>query len=101
MTFNEPEIDSVDPDSSGLLEESPCKRQRLHEMSAYWWPKSPEAYYLFRPRGFDNRSSTVDAETPKVALNCRILLLQSVRSHKDNWWRNALVVGRDADNFCT
>ena len=35
MTLDEPEVDSVDPDSSDTLEESPCKRQRLHEMSAY------------------------------------------------------------------
>jgi hypothetical protein len=98
MPSNEPEIDSADPDRSDILEESPSKRQRLLEISAYW-PKSPEAYYLFRPRGYhDNRSSTI-AETPQEALDRRILLLQSVHSHEDNW-RN-VVVGRDADNFCT
>ncbi|KAI2513104.1 hypothetical protein MHU86_1396 [Fragilaria crotonensis] len=100
MTLDEPEVDSVDPDSSDTLEESPCKRQRLHDMSAYW-PRSPEAYHLFRPRGFNNRGSStpIDAETPQEALKRRILLLQSVHSHEDNW-RN-VVVGRDADNFCT
>jgi hypothetical protein len=99
-TSYEPEIDSsVEPDSA-TLEESPSKRQRLLETSAYCWPKSPEAYYLFRPRGYDNRcSTTIAGETPQDALNRRILLLQSVHSHEDNW-RN-VVVGRDADNFCT
>ena len=99
ITRYEPEIDlSVEPDSA-ILEESPSKRQRLLEISSYW-PKSPEAYYLFRPRGYDNKSSTTIAgETPQDALNRRILLLQSVHSHEDNW-RN-VVVGRDADNFCT
>jgi hypothetical protein len=99
ITSYEPEIDSsVEPDSD-ILEESPSKRQRLLEILSYW-PKSPEAYYLFRPRGYDNRSSTRNTgETPQDALNCRILLLQSVHSHEDNW-RN-VVVGRDADNFCT
>ena len=64
------------------------------------WPESPEAYYLFRPRGYDNRSSTrITGETPQDALNCHILLLQSGHSHKDNC-RN-VVVGRDADIFCT
>jgi hypothetical protein len=60
----------------------------------------PEVYYLFWPQGYDNRSYTRNTgETPQDALNCRILLLQSVHSHEDNW-RN-VVVGRDADNFCT
>jgi hypothetical protein len=100
ITRYEPEIDSsVEPDSA-ILKELPSKRQRLLEILSYWWPKSAEAYYMFRPRGYDNRSSTTIAgETPQDALNCRILLLQSVHSHEDKW-RN-VVVGRDADNFCT
>jgi hypothetical protein len=63
--------------------------------------KSLETFYLFRPRDYDNRNSITIAgdETPQDALNCRMQLLQSVHSHKDNW-RN-VVARRDADNFCT
>jgi hypothetical protein len=84
MTIYEPEIDFVEPDSA-ILKEFPSKRQRLLESSAYW-PNSPEAYYLFRPRGYDYRSSTIIAgdETLQDALNRRILLLQSVHSHEEN-----------------
>ena len=62
--------------------------------SCSYWPDSPEACYLFKPMA---GGST--AETPQEAVERRIRLLQSVHEREDSW-RN-VVVGRDANNFCT
>ncbi len=94
MTSYEPEIeiDSVESDCGAILEVSPSKFCML--------ARKPGGVLLFRPRGYDKRSSNTTAgETPQDALNCHILLLQSGHSHKDNC-RN-VAVGRDADIFCT
>jgi hypothetical protein len=92
------------PDTDQI--ESPSKRQRQDDsasstiVSCVYWPSSPEAYYLFRPRGYGRSSShAAAAETPQEALERRIHLLRSVHDNKDSW-RN-VVVGRDADNLCT
>jgi hypothetical protein len=87
--------------------ESPSKRQQQEDtassaiISSLYWPSSPEEYYLFRPRGYHDRLSSTSAvaEMPQEALERRIQLLHSVYDNKDSW-RN-VVVGRDADNFCT
>ncbi|KAI2509106.1 hypothetical protein MHU86_5354 [Fragilaria crotonensis] len=60
--------------------------------SCSYWPSSPEAFYLFKPQAGTG-------ETPQEALERRIQLLQSVHKHEDSW-RN-VIVGRDADQFCT
>ena len=64
----------------------------ISSCSCSYWPSSPEAYYLFKPRADSG-------ETPQEAVERRIQLLQSVHKHEDSW-RN-VIVGRDADNFCT
>ncbi|KAI2492861.1 hypothetical protein MHU86_21674 [Fragilaria crotonensis] len=86
--------------------DSPRKRQRQEDsatngiaLSSSYWPSSPEAYYLFRPRGYERSSSSVASETPQEALERRIQVLRSVHDNEDSW-RN-VVVGRDADNICT
>ena len=40
------------------------------------------------------------AETPQEAVERRIRLLQSEHKREQDSWRN-VVVGRDADNYCT
>ena len=80
--------------------ELPNKVQRLDThnpvlpvmISYSYWPGSPEAYFLVKPR-------TSSGETPQEAVERRIKLLKPVHECEDSW-RN-VVVGRDAHNFCT
>ena len=88
---------------------SPSKRQRTDapldsstrsNTTTYW--ASPEAHALFRPRrrnGGSVSGVTVCNESPLEAVERRIRVLQSVHNAED-CWRN-VVIGRDADNFCT
>ena len=64
----------------------------LPVISYSYWPGSPEAYFLVKPR-------TRSGETPQEAVERRIKLLKPVHECEDSW-RN-VVVGRDAHNFCT
>jgi hypothetical protein len=114
-----PTVDSHSVSRSGILTnnseltESPKKRQRREDDTAAsslsYWPFSPEAYhFLFKPRsgtgnavGGSDRGSTsaTSNESPQEALERRIQILQSVHKSEDSW-RN-VIIGRDADNFCT
>jgi hypothetical protein len=94
-----PENNDLQP-TIGDISEPPNKLQRtdssvgggISSTSCSYWPSSPEAYYLFKPRAGTG-------ETPQEAVERRIQLLQSVHKHEDSW-RN-VIVGRDADHFCT
>ena len=64
--------------------ESPNKRQRVDNAagsSCLYWPESPEAYQLFRPREYSGVavvSDSTDAmtiESPQEALERRFLVL--------------------------
>ncbi|KAI2489704.1 hypothetical protein MHU86_24871 [Fragilaria crotonensis] len=108
-------------DGAEAIEEqpSPQKRPRLEQREEgtaliSYWPDSPEARQLFRPRRTTTtRASTAAAvtdndadvatlcinETAQEAVRRRIRLLQSVHDSEDGW-RNILI-GRDEDNFCS
>jgi hypothetical protein len=86
---------------------SPSKRQRTDapldsrsNTTTYW--ASPEAHSLFCPRrrsGGSVSGVSVCNESPHETLERRIRVLQSVHKGED-CWRN-VILGRDADNFCT
>ena len=88
-------------------QDSPSKRQHTEEpqeaKQISYWPDSPEAYQLFRPRqGVTSagQEMTYDcSESPQEAVEHRVQRLQSVNKSEDGW-RN-VIVGRDEDNFCT
>ncbi len=65
----------------------------ISSCSCLYWPSSPVVYNLFKPRADSG-------ETPQEAVERQIqLVLQSIHKHEDSW-RN-VIVGRDADNYCT
>ena len=98
---------------------SPAKRQRLLDsnhvvhFSASYWPESPEAQQRFQPTRAgdhccsigastsicDDSTGTIVVETSQETMERRISLLKSVHESEDSW-RN-VVMGRDADNFCS
>jgi hypothetical protein len=95
-------------------QESPNKRQRVNAVAACnpaacsYWPKSPEAYQLFKPRRefVSVENSTVDVtasmayvESPQEAVQRRIILLQSVHESSESW--RGVVKGGDTENYCT
>ena len=89
-------------------QESPSKRQRVEEsttssrqelgVSSSYWPDSPEARQVFRPR---NTSITFGGprESAKEAVERRIKLLQMVNEDAESW-RN-IIIGRDEKDFCS
>lgn len=92
------------------VQESPNKRQRVENVTAtcsYYWPESPEAYQLFRPRqssgdGGRRASDSTDTTTiqsPQEAVERRIIQLQAVHESTEGW--RGVVKGGDADNYCT
>ena len=106
-TILEMRSNSAEEDKSA----SPQKRQRTDGNTAVfcavsYWPYSPEAYQLFRPRRGGSsgvgsyRDNMASAESPKEAVERRNKQLQSVHKTEDSW-RNVVIVGRDADNYCT
>ncbi|KAI2509037.1 hypothetical protein MHU86_5413 [Fragilaria crotonensis] len=87
---------------------SPLKRQRVDNVaqspSCLYWPESPEAYQLIRPREYNggaivDNTDTTNLESPQEALERRIIQLQAVHESKDSW--RAIVKGGDPDNICT
>ncbi|KAI2492026.1 hypothetical protein MHU86_22522 [Fragilaria crotonensis] len=87
---------------------SPLKRQRVDNVaqspSCLYWPESPEAYQLFRPREYSggvivDNTDTTNLESPQEALERRIIQLQAVHESEDSW--RAIVKGGDPDNICT
>ena len=103
---------------------SPQKRPRI-EMSEFcamsYWPDSPEARQVFQPRNLirSRRAYTTTLspgvtetetesdesfmslhESAQEAVERRIELLKSVNESEEGW-RNVIVVGRDADDYCT
>jgi hypothetical protein len=109
-------VSRADADANEGDQESPNKRQRVHNVAAgafAYWPESPEAYHLFRPRrecsGGSATTSTPSSttadttmayiESPKEALQHRILQLQAVHESEDSW--RGVVKGGDPDNYCT
>ncbi len=113
-------VDTGDTEEQNVEEESPRKRPRVGEdhiarvadlasgLGGSYWPCSPEAYQLFKPKKIRTRlndtceisgNDDFDSETPMEAVQRRILLLQSVHDREDNW-RN-VVIGRDDKNVCT
>ena len=67
-----------------------------------YWPCSPEAYRVFKPRKHETRNcehsndDDLNSETPMETLQRRIELLRSAHEKEDNW-RN-VIQGRDSDN---
>jgi hypothetical protein len=108
-------------DDSNFTEgdESPNKRPRIEESTPQqssilsYWPDSPEARQVFRPRTTrmmrtavstssdedGNTTTLLRGESAKLAVERRIKLLQTVHEKEDSW-RN-IVMGRDEENFCT
>jgi hypothetical protein len=85
---------------------SPQKRPRLEQTqedvaSISYWPDSPEARQLFRPRRRALEPAAVfdDNKTARDTVRRRIKLLQSVHDSQDGW-RNTLM-GMDENNFCS
>jgi hypothetical protein len=69
-----------------------------------YWPDSPEANQLFRPRrnvsSYDIGGSLIFCnESPQDAVQRRIILLKSVHKNEDGWQN--VIIGRDAENYCT
>ena len=113
-------VDTGDTEEQDVEEESPRKCPRVGEdhiagvadlasgLGGLYWPCSPEAYQLFKPKKICARlndncaiSGNDDfvSETPMEAVQRQILLLQSVHDREDNW-RN-VVLGHDDKNVCT
>ena len=74
-------------------QESNNKRQRLDSASGScsYWPASPEAYQLFRPRdsidtggSSNNSTDTIASESPQEAVERRITRLQAVYESEDS-----------------
>jgi hypothetical protein len=94
-------------------QESPNKRQRVNAAAACnptacsYWPESPEAYQLFKPRrefvSVENTSivdvSASMVESLQEAIQRRIILLQSVHESSESW--RGVVKGGDTENYCT
>ncbi|KAI2493715.1 hypothetical protein MHU86_20819 [Fragilaria crotonensis] len=93
----------------------PNKRRRVDGNNAgpstfSYWPESPEAYLLFKPRRefvsvFDSAQNATTSttmeyiETPQEALERRILQLKAVHESENSW--RCVVQGGDPDNYCT
>ena len=112
-----PAINSdVHRDDSNVTEgdELPNKRPKIEESTPQqsimsYWPDSPEARQVFRPRttrrrmrtavGSDEDGNTamLCGESAKLAVERRIKLLQTVREKEDSWQNIAM--GRDKENF--
>ena len=79
-----------------MLAPSQSQQQEDTARSAFiswlYWPSSPEVYYQFRPKGYDDRLSSASAvaETPQEALEHRIHILRSVHDN-EHCWRNVVV----------
>ncbi|KAI2493926.1 hypothetical protein MHU86_20611 [Fragilaria crotonensis] len=102
-------------DADASEQESPNKRQRVDAVAAgnpavcSYWPESPEAYQLFKPRreSVSIENTTVDTttgrtvylESPQEAVERRIILLQSVHESSEGW--RGVVMGGDTENYCT
>ncbi|KAI2510949.1 hypothetical protein MHU86_3421 [Fragilaria crotonensis] len=102
-------------DADASEQESPNKRQRVDAVAAgnpavcSYWPESPEAYQLFKPRresvSIENTTvdtttgTTVYLESPQEAVERRIILLQSVHESSEGW--RGVVMGGDTENYCT
>ena len=97
-------------------DESPNKRRRIEESTQLqsllsYWPDSPEARQVFRPRSLrtrmrravsgdeDGNTMTLCGESAEATVKRRIKLLQSVHEKEDNW--RSIVMGRDEEDFCT
>ena len=76
--------------------ESPKKRQRVDNVvgsSCLYWPESPEAYQLFRPREYSggvvafvsDSTETTTMESPQEAVERRIIQLQAVHESEESW----------------
>ncbi len=85
---------------------SPQKRPRLEQTredvaTISYWPDSPEARQLFRPRRRVLEPAAVvdDDGTARETVRQSIGLLQSVHDSQDGW-RNILI-RRDENNFCS
>ena len=98
--------EAVEPDVQHI-EGSPSKRQRTEEphqeaKQLSYWPDSPEAYQLFKPRQgvLSTGQETYDgSENPQEAVERRIEILKSANQSEDGW-RN-IIAGRDPKNFCS
>ncbi|KAI2492110.1 hypothetical protein MHU86_22446 [Fragilaria crotonensis] len=111
---------SIDAENAGVINEdeqevSPNKRRRVDGNNAgpstfSYWPESPEAYLLFKPRRefvsvFDSAQNATTSttmeyiETPQEALERRILQLKAVHESENSW--RCVVQGGDPDNYCT
>ena len=104
-----------DNDSTIEGDESPNKRPRIEERTTTmsYWPDSPEARQVFRPRTMrtmrtavsstgrdeDGNTMTLSGESAKEALERRIKLLLTVHEKEDSW--RTIVMGRDEENYCT
>jgi hypothetical protein len=74
-----------------------------------YWPKSAEAYQLFKPRReyvsvYDSAQNLTTTtmeyiETPQEALKRRILQLKAVHESENSW--HCVVKGGDPDNNCS
>jgi hypothetical protein len=85
---------------------SPQKRPQLEQTqedvaTISYWPDSPEARHLFRPRrrALEPAAVVDNNKTARETVRQRIILLQSVHDSQDGW-RNILI-GRDENNFCS
>ena len=99
-----PRVEAYEVAESDVATESASGSTSVRSTS--YWPSSPEAYQVFKLvkiSGFGNnnhpQNNDIDSETPKEAVQRRILLLQSVNEREDNW-RN-VIAGRDSTNVCT
>ena len=106
---------SGEDDADASEQESPNKRQRVNAAAACnptacsYWPESPEAYQLFKPRrefvsventsNVDVTASMAYVESPQEAIQRRIILLQSVHESSESW--RGVVKGGDTENYCT
>jgi hypothetical protein len=98
----------ADADADADVQESPNKRQRVENVAGTcsYWPESPEAYQLFKPRrssgdggGGSDSTDTTTITSPQEAVERRIIQLQAVHESADSW--RGVVKGGDADNYCT
>jgi hypothetical protein len=99
---------SVETDADEDEQESNNKRQRLDNTSGLcsYWPASPEAYQLFRPRDStdtsgrsNNITDTIAIKSPQEAVERRVAWLQAVCASEDSWC--CVVKGGDPDSYCT